>query len=185
VLFGNYAGMRSQSVSAITNYATILQIIFNISPIFFKKTCIFALQIAIYTMLQRIQTIYMLAVAIMAGIFPFWLNLWSDSEGNEIYAWNELMVSAIFYGSAALAVIAITLFKYRKNQFVLNRLNILLNLFLLGFFVYRSLNLSGETSVSEKGIGMLIPVFSIVFLVLANRAIKKDEDLVKSVDRLR
>ncbi|MEM8927237.1 MAG: DUF4293 family protein, partial [Bacteroidota bacterium] len=38
---------------------------------------------------------------------------------------------------------------------------------------------------SEKGIGMLIPVFSIVFLVLANRAIKKDEDLVKSVDRLR
>lgn len=136
-------------------------------------------------MLQRIQTIYMLAVAILAGIFPFWLNLWSDSEGKEIYAWNELMVSAIFYGSAALAVIAITLFKYRKNQFVLNRLNILLNLFLLGFFVYRSLNLSGETSVSEKGIGMLIPVFSIVFLVLANRAIKKDEDLVKSVDRLR
>ncbi|MEP3383632.1 MAG: DUF4293 family protein, partial [Flavobacteriaceae bacterium] len=39
--------------------------------------------------------------------------------------------------------------------------------------------------ISEKGIGMLIPVFSIVFLVLSNRAIKKDEDLVKSVDRLR
>jgi len=32
---------------------------------------------------------------------------------------------------------------------------------------------------------MLIPVFSIVLLVLANRAIKRDEDLVKSVDRLR
>uniref|UniRef100_UPI00359453E2 DUF4293 family protein n=1 Tax=Pricia sp. TaxID=2268138 RepID=UPI00359453E2 len=75
--------------------------------------------------------------------------------------------------------------KKRKNQFVLNRLNLILNLFLLGFFVYRSLNLSGETSVSEKGIGMLIPIISIVLLVLANRAIKKDEDLVKSVDRLR
>jgi hypothetical protein len=177
--------MRSQSVSAITNYGTILQIIFNITPIFFKKTCIFALQIAITAMLQRIQTVYLLAVAILEGVFPFWLNLWSVAGGHEIYARNELMVSALFYGSAALAVVAIVLYKYRKNQFILNRLNILLNLFLLGFFVYRSLNLSGETSVSEKGIGMLIPVFSIVFLALANRAIKKDEDLVKSVDRLR
>lgn len=61
----------------------------------------------------------------------------------------------------------------------------ILNLFLLGFFVYRSLSLSGETEVSEKGIGMLLPIVSIVLLVLANRAIKKDEDLVKSVDRLR
>jgi len=136
-------------------------------------------------MLQRIQTVYMLVVAILAGVLPFWLNLWTDAAGTEIYAQNDLMTSSVFYGSAAFAVIAVMLYKYRKNQFILNRLNIVLNLFLLGFFVYRSLNLSGETLVSEKGIGMLIPVFSIVFLVLANRAVKKDEDLVKSVDRLR
>jgi len=127
----------------------------------------------------------MLMVALLGGVIPFWLNLWTDATGKEVYAWNEDMLSASFYGSAVMAVIAILLFKYRKRQFVMNRMNILLNLFLLGFFVYRSLNLSGETTVSEKGIGMLIPVFSIVFLVLANRAIKKDEDLVKSVDRLR
>lgn len=84
-----------------------------------------------------------------------------------------------------MALLAIFMFKNRKNQFIINRLNLLLNLFLLGFFVYRALNLSGETTVSEKGIGMLTPIFSIVFLVLANKAIKKDEDLVKSVDRLR
>lgn len=136
-------------------------------------------------MLQRIQTVYMLAVAILAGILPFWLNLWTDSGGKAVYASNEILISGIFYGCAVLAVIAIVIYKQRKNQFVLNRVNILLNLFLLGFFVYRSLNLSGETTVSEKGIGMLIPVFSIVFLALANRAIKRDEDLVKSVDRLR
>jgi protein-S-isoprenylcysteine O-methyltransferase Ste14 len=80
-------------------------------------------------------------------------------------------------------------FKKRKNQFVIGRLNIILNLILLGLFVYQSLNVSGETDkdivVSEKGIGMLLPIVSIVFLSLANRAIKKDEDLVKSVDRLR
>jgi hypothetical protein len=39
--------------------------------------------------------------------------------------------------------------------------------------------------ISEKGIGMLLPIISIVFIALANKAIKKDEDLVKSVDRLR
>jgi hypothetical protein len=32
---------------------------------------------------------------------------------------------------------------------------------------------------------MFLPIFSIVFLALANKAIKKDEDLVKSVDRIR
>jgi hypothetical protein len=48
-----------------------------------------------------------------------------------------------------------------------------------------SLTVSGEASVSEKGIGMFIPIIVIVLLALANKAIKKDEDLVKSVDRLR
>ncbi len=136
-------------------------------------------------MIQRIQSIYLIIVALLGGVAPFLAYLWLDSDGAEFFAKNELWISIAFYISAVLAMIAIFLFKKRQNQFVINRLNIILNLFLLGFFVYRSLNLSGETLVSEKGIGMLIPVFSIVFLVLANRAIKKDEDLVKSVDRLR
>ena len=136
-------------------------------------------------MIQRIQTVYIILVALLTGVLPFYLSLWTGIEGNTVFAMDIIWVAVIFAASSALALITIFLFKKRKNQFVFNRLNIILNLFLLGFFVYRSLNLSGETSVSEKGIGMLIPVFSIVFLVLANRAIKKDEDLVKSVDRLR
>lgn len=136
-------------------------------------------------MIQRIQTVFLIIIALMTSVLPFFLNLWSDANCNEVYAQNELMVSIVFYVSGALALYCVFLFKNRKNQFVVNRLNMILNLFLLGFFVYRSLNLSGGAVVSEKGIGMLIPVFSIVFLVLANRAIKKDEDLVKSVDRLR
>lgn len=136
-------------------------------------------------MVQRIQTVYLLLVAFLAGILPFWVSLWTEEGGTVVYAADQLPVSIAFYGSALLAVISILRFKHRKQQFVLNRFNILLHLFLLGFFVVRSLNLSGETPVSEKGIGMLIPIFSIVFLVLANKAIKRDEDLVKSVDRLR
>jgi hypothetical protein len=45
--------------------------------------------------------------------------------------------------------------------------------------------MSGETAVSEKGIGMFIPILSIVLIVLANKARRKDEQLVKSADRLR
>ena len=70
-------------------------------------------------------------------------------------------------------------------QFVLGRLSILTNFILLGIVVYFSQNLSGEIKVSEKGIGLLIPILSILFVVIANKAIKKDEELVKSVDRLR
>jgi len=136
-------------------------------------------------MIQRIQSLYLVIVAILTGILPFFFNLWIDVDGTEVYANNEILISIVFYASAVLAIWSMVQFKNRKSQFVINRLNMILNVFLLGFFVYRSLNLSGEASVSEKGIGMLIPVFSIIFLVLANRAIKKDEDLVKSVDRLR
>ena len=136
-------------------------------------------------MIQRIQSLFLVIVAILTGILPFFFNLWIDVDGTEVFANNELLISIAFYASAVLAIWSMVQFKNRKSQFVINRLNMILNVFLLGFFVYRSLNLSGETLVSEKGIGMLIPVFSIIFLVLANRAIKKDEDLVKSVDRLR
>jgi hypothetical protein len=136
-------------------------------------------------MIQRVQSVYLVITAILTGVLPFFFNLWIDVDGEAVYSSNELLISITFYASAVLAIWSMLSFKNRKTQFVINRLNMILNVFLLGFFVYRSLNLSGEISVSEKGIGMLIPVFSIVFLVLANRAIKKDEDLVKSVDRLR
>ena len=84
-----------------------------------------------------------------------------------------------------MSIATIFLFKNRQMQFVLGRLNILINFILLGLLVYLSLSLPGEAAVSEKGIGMFFPVLVVVLLVFANRAIKKDEDLVKSVDRLR
>lgn len=139
-----------------------------------------------FIMLQRIQTIYLLVVAIISGGLIFIFNLWMTIENITIYAKDETLALGLFTGSAVLAIISIFNYKNRMSQFMLGRLNIILNLILLGFFVYRILNTSGETNgVSEKGVGVFLPVISIVFLVLANRAIKKDEDLVKSVDRLR
>ena len=136
-------------------------------------------------MIQRIQTLYLvLAAGISAGLI-FVFHLWTNTEGAKVFATDNYAYLGMFLGSAVLSLISIFSFKNRKSQFVLGRLNILLNFVLLGIFVYQSLNISGETNVSEKGIGILLPIFSIVCLVLANKAIKKDEDLVKSVDRLR
>ena len=80
---------------------------------------------------------------------------------------------------------SLILYKNRTRQIIGNRLNIVINFLLLGIIVYHLLSLPGETVVSEKGIGVFIPLLVVVFLVLSNKAIIKDEKLVKSVDRLR
>lgn len=136
-------------------------------------------------MLQRIQTVYLLIAAILSGGLIFVFYLWTGADDVLVYAKDEVLYLAMFIGSAVLSLISIFNYKNRKFQFVLGRLNIILNFILLGLLVYLLLNTSGESEISEKGVGIFIPIFSIVFLVLANKAIKKDEDLVKSVDRLR
>ena len=137
-------------------------------------------------MIQRIQTVYLLIALVILGALPFVFPLFTMSDGKEFRFMNDSFYTVLFGLSTTLTLISIMYFKKRQHQFVLNRLTIILNLILLGLFVYRSLNLSGEAvQVSEKGIGMFLPIVAIVFLALANRAIKKDEDLVKSADRLR
>ncbi|PHR71631.1 MAG: hypothetical protein COA67_06350 [Lutibacter sp.] len=144
-------------------------------------------------MIQRIQTVYLFIAAIISGGLIFVFSLWTNVDkisffAKDAFASGDLLIKLIpilFVGSALLSLIAIFQFKNRKLQFVLGRLNILTNLFLLGLLIYQSLNLSGEAVVSEKGIGLVLPIIVIFLLAIANKAIKKDEDLVKSVDRLR
>nr|WP_321227497.1 DUF4293 domain-containing protein [uncultured Psychroserpens sp.] len=136
-------------------------------------------------MIQRIQTIYLLLSAAVSAGLIFVFHLWTNSEDIPVFAKDEYLYLGLFLGSALLSLISIFSFKNRKFQFVLGRLNIILNFILLGFFVYQLLMPPGESHISEKGVGIFIPILSIVLLVLANKAIKKDEDLVKSVDRLR
>ncbi len=143
-------------------------------------------------MIQRVQSIYLLLTSIISGGLTFFVSIWATIKGNvyitdlfSTTSMTEKLIPVLFFLSALLAAITIFLFKNRQLQFVMGRLNILTNLILLGLLLYVSLNLPGEASVSEKGIGMFFPIITILLLVLANKAIKKDEDLVKSVDRLR
>ena len=139
-------------------------------------------------MLQRVQTVYLILAFLMAGAMPFLLPLFTLVSGKQLYFMQNMIYVTLFGLSLTLSLLSILSYNKRQNQFVINRLNMILNLILLGLFVARALNLSGETDlVSEKGIefGVFLPIVIIVLLVMANRAIKKDEDLVKSADRLR
>ena len=142
-------------------------------------------------MIQRIQSIYLLLVIFLSLGAPFFFKLWVEAD-NEVFAFDLFAYESILYKlvpisfiiSALLALITIFRYNDRQQQFVLGRIIILINLFLLGILIYLSLNIPGEI-FSKKGIGMFIPSIVILFAVLANKAIRKDENLVKSVDRLR
>ena len=142
-------------------------------------------------MIQRIQSIYLLLIIVFSVGFTFIFKLWEQSKTKvfafDLFTDKNILVKSIpviFITSAIIAIISIFQFKKRQVQFVLGRIIILINLFLLGIFIFLSLNLPGEV-FSEKGIGMLTPIIVVLLSVMANKAIKKDEDLVKSVDRLR
>ena len=133
----------------------------------------------------RPQTYYLIVSFIVTGILPFIFPLWKDFAGRSFYFVINITYASLFGLSTTLSLLSILSHKKRQQQFVMGRLNIIFNLILLGLFVYKTLAATGETAISEKSVGMFLPVFSILFLVLANKAIKKDEDLIKSVDRLR
>ena len=144
-------------------------------------------------MIQRIQSLYLFISAVISLGLIFIFALWKNVAKIELFALDLLddlkivfiIVPILFFLSGLMSLLSLFLYKTRLKQFVLNRFNILINLILLGVLIYHLLTLSGEAQVSEKGIGVVLPIIVIVLLVLANKAIKKDEDLVKSVDRLR
>lgn len=135
-------------------------------------------------MLQRIQTFYLFLSALCSGVLYFILPL-TIIDSKPYFALERPEFLTLFMASTLLAVVAIVKFKSRQTQFVLGRLNILLNLILLGLFIYRLFNLPNQLQNFEKGPAMFLPIISVVLLALANKAIKKDDALIKSVDRLR
>ena len=144
-------------------------------------------------MLQRIQTIYLILALLLSTLLALRVPFWATDEGAglfllDFFRSDNVVFTAIpvlFFLSALLSLIAIMMFRQRLKQIVCNRLNIAINFLLLGIIVYGLLSLPGENQFSEKGIGVFIPIVVIVFLALANKAILRDEKLVKSVDRLR
>jgi hypothetical protein len=129
-------------------------------------------------MLQRIQTVWLiLSVLCAVALFFTSQDLWV--MGN----YSLMSVGAILL--LLIGVFSIINYKNRKLQILLNNLSIFLNALLIGLLSYALLNLSGGISFPEKGIEPFFPALAIICLLIANVYIRKDEKLVKSVDRLR
>ena len=157
-------------------------------------------------MWQRIQTIYMLLAFVALVLFNFlstasftansnsWFLTPFGLSGNQV---EELPTYFVGFGVAInslAAILIIALLGFFKNRKLQIRLGHASYLLCLGLTVLLYLNLSDIKSALELSfgtvevsynVGSYLPVVAIAFLILANRAIKKDEELVKSLDRIR
>lgn len=129
-------------------------------------------------MLQRIQTVWIF-LAVLGALF---LNL--TAQDFDIFAGN-MVINILTVVLILMGLLSLFSFKNRKRQIVLNTISIFINALLIGLLAYWLLNLSGGIQFPEKGIEPLFSLISMVCLLLANVYIRKDERLVKSVDRLR
>jgi len=129
-------------------------------------------------MLQRIQTIWTL-LAVLAAVSLF-------VTGQDVDVFGNIPVIDISCIALVLAgALSIFSFKNRKRQIMLNTFSIIINALLIGVLAYWLLNLSGGIQIPEKGIEPIFPLIAVICLLIANIYIRKDERLVKSVDRLR
>ncbi|UOE37931.1 DUF4293 family protein [Chryseobacterium oryzae] len=129
-------------------------------------------------MLQRIQTIWML-LAVLGAVFLFITGKDVDIFG----AFPVIDVASVIL--VLLGAFSLFSFKNRKRQLMLNTICIIINALLIGILAYWLQNLSGGMNFPEKGIEPIFPSIAVICLLIANIFIRKDERLVKSVDRLR
>lgn len=156
-------------------------------------------------MIQRIQTVYLLLAAVaLFSTFLVDIAQFTDAAGLEndlaLYRLSRsdgeiLMVQSGIWPilslsvTGALYLVAIFAYRNRKRQMAFVRFSyvtVLLSLVAIWFFVdqnYWVLNLS-EPDLSFR-VGFYLPFVAFAFSWLANRSIRADEALVKSLDRIR
>lgn len=158
-------------------------------------------------MIQRIQTVFLFIVAV-ASICLFFFPLagiYSDTHTYKFFIYElRNMVpgeASIFNRNAVLPLAALdvitggvalwALFSYKNRimQLRLVRVAIFADIIMLAlvFFVYaniieRTLHVSPDY-MGEAGI--YFPLVMLIFLILSNRYIIKDERMIRSIDRLR
>ena len=136
------------------------------------------LHLIVIIMLQRIQTVWIF-LAILGAIFLF-------VTGQDFSVFGPTpFISVVCVVLILFGFLSILSYKDRKRQIQLNTISLIINVLLLGLLAYWLLTLSGGIDFPEKGIEPVFPLLSIICLLIANIYIRKDERLVKSVDRLR
>jgi peptidoglycan/LPS O-acetylase OafA/YrhL len=129
-------------------------------------------------MIQRVQSVYLLLVAVLMTAM-FFLSL---SKGNIVGSYY----SVFFVISGITALFAVFLFKNRKLQMKVTWVPILISFGLFFSFVFCLLK-NRQIDIEPVYIAffMLVPLIAAVLALGALLAIRKDEKLVRSLDRLR
>ena len=126
-------------------------------------------------MIQRIQSLFLLICSLINLVYCY--NLYFVDTLDKLISGVIVLLFPLI-----ISIISFyTIFKYknRQTQFVLNRFSIILCFLFVGILIFMFDIISSFEWIN------LVPLFSIVLLVLANRAIKKDDDLIRSIDRIR
>ena len=151
-------------------------------------------------MIQRIQTIYILLAALFMVLFyllPIATFITDDfafeffnchlTHPDDAKSLVTLIPLAILPSITVLiSVISILLFKKRKIQMHLCKINMLLiaTTIIVGVFYFLKIADLVDGSV-QYGFAVIFPLLAFVTTAMANSAIKKDDDLVRSADRIR
>lgn len=145
-------------------------------------------------MIQRIQTIWLaLAGACLAALFfvpnEFIAVISTGEQGAAPTNFYSNLAGPIMLGLAMIATLgSIFLFANRPQQARIVRLALLdtfLFMVIAGLLTYVDFQKNTSSPQLHLGWAIGIPVVAIIFQFLAMRAIKSDENLVKSADRLR
>ena len=130
-------------------------------------------------MIQRIQTFFLFLISITSvlGLF-FFPPIYFPDLGLPI----PMVLKSYLILTAALAFLTLLLFKSRKTQLLMNRLHFFVQILAAAGLVYGTVN-SDDLNVYLPWVVM--PLLALILLILSSRFIKKDEDLIRSIDRLR
>lgn len=141
-------------------------------------------------MIQRIQSIWLLLAAlVMATIFYFPTYTFSATSALPMTIGNDFLGIILAAVSILLSLVTIFRFKNRKSQLSMIWLNILVCIALQAWLFIRISNETGKPELANVPghywIGLFLPLITLLMLFLARGGVRKDEKLVKSLDRLR
>ncbi len=150
-------------------------------------------------MIQRIQSLWLLLALISTSVM-FFLPLAEISTADaDVYSLNfeniktttDNSVVHTAYSLAGLigivtllSFISLFLFKYRNLQMRICMFNSLLIIGIIALTAYFTYFVVKD-SEAFPGIAAILPLIAFIFTLMARRAVKKDEELIKSVDRIR
>ena len=144
-------------------------------------------------MIQRIQTIFLLLAAGAFGAlipFPFATSA-VDTQGifqdGSYSILDNLFLQLLTAAGILLVLLSIFMFKKRSAQLKLGYLVTVIGVLIIAVAILFFTNQAPTIAEAEinEGPGLVMPVLAIIFALLANYFIRKDEHLVKSMDRLR